>query len=73
MAQKGRRVYILLKSGKVMDVWSNLKHLCEDMDIATNQQFVSYSKLSKMDKEAGVLSFTGKNDASYSIIIKFIR
>jgi hypothetical protein len=73
MAQKGRRIYILLEEGKITDVWSNLKHLCEDMDKETNQQFASYSKLAKMDKQEGILSFSGKNDVSYIIKIKPIR
>ncbi len=73
MAQKGRRIYVLQVDGVVLDVWSNLKHLCTDMNEQKNQQFISYSKLSKMDKKKGILIFKSKEGINYQIIIKILK
>lgn len=69
--RKGRKVYILLRDGVILDVWANLKQLCEDKN--KEGKFISYSKLSKMSKESGQLIFEGKDDQSYIIEIKIIR
>jgi len=55
MVQKGRKVYVLEKDGVLIGVWSNLKHLCNDMKDAG--PFLSYSTLSKESKESGKLEF----------------
>lgn len=71
MSRKDYKVYILFKNGSLIDVWTNLKKLCSDMNETT--LFYSYSTLSKQSKEDGKLSFSTKDGANYEIIIKVLR
>lgn len=66
---KGLNVYILLKNGEVVGVWSNLKTLCLDMN---NQEkyFQSYWTLVRKTKEldsSGVLNFSTKDNNQFSL------
>lgn len=67
---KGLKVYVLHQNGMFVDVWSNLKQLCRDMN--EKGKFASYSKLSKMSKKAGVLTFS-KGEDSFQIFIRKVR
>lgn len=70
MVQKGRRVYVLFRAGDLVGVWSNLKHLCNEMRAAG--AFPSYSTLSKMDKEAGELEFS-KGGVQFRVVVEVVR
>lgn len=74
--KRERKVYILIqtKNHDVLDVWTNLKKLCEDMN-NTEEGFASYSKLSKMSesKQKGRLEFESKKGKAYVILIKSLR
>ena len=70
MVQKGRKVYILFRGGALVGVWSNLKHLCDEMRNAG--PFASYSTLSKMDKEGGELAFS-KGGVQFRVVVEIVR
>ena len=71
--QRGRKAYILICEGEILDVWSNIKYLCRDMKEDTDNKFPSYSKISKMDKSSGKLTFTGWDKKEYVVLIKVVR
>lgn len=75
---KGRFVYILMREGQIIGTWSNLKHLCDDMNKTEN--FISYSKLSKETAEhrrngdnTPLLSFTTKDEKAFSIQVNTLK
>lgn len=68
---KRMKVYVLLNEKGFIGVWSNLKNLVAEMKETTS--FVSYSKLSKMPKELGILEFEDKEGVSYKIHIGKVR
>ncbi len=70
MVQKGRRVYVLFKAGELVGVWSNLKHLCNEMRAAG--PFPSYSTLSKVDKEEGKIEFV-KKGVAFVVYVEVVR
>lgn len=75
MTSKGNKVYVLLsEKGNVIDIWSNLKHLCEEMKERTNGLFTSYWTLARFPKDDNsIWEFTSKNGESYKIEIKVVR
>lgn len=73
MTRKGRKIYLLLEGGKIEGAWTNLKQLCEDMQMETNKGFASYSKLAKLPKESGEIEIVGKNKKEYKIYILVLR
>jgi hypothetical protein len=75
---KGQKVYVLLSNSEVIGVWSNLKHLCIEMN--SDSPFCSYSKLSKdisklrnEGNETGILKFKVKDEKDYTIDIQYLR
>ena len=72
---KGNKVYVLLsKENDIIDIWSNLKHLCGDMGERTEGLFTSYWTLARNPKEENAIwEFTSKNGVSYKIQIKVVK
>jgi hypothetical protein len=77
---KGRLIYILLHQNQVIGTWSNLKHLCNEMN--QKESFISYSKVSKdistlrqnnEDATSEKLEFITKDDKEYTIQIEPLR
>ncbi len=73
MTSKGSKISVLLSNstGEILGAYSNLKKLCDTMEIETNGNFVSYSKLSKMriNNDSDKLTFSAKDGTAYTIHI----
>lgn len=69
--QKGRKAYILVRNGEILNVFTSLKKLQEVMAME-DKGFASYSRLSKLPKEDGILIFTTKSKIEYTIHIKIV-
>lgn len=66
-----KRYSVLTGDGKVIGVWGNLKHLCEDMKSEDNE-FLSYSSLSKRRTEENPIEFK-TDQKNYAVYIEKIR
>ena len=77
--QKNRKVYVLSLNNEILGVWTNLKHLCNDM-LMSGVQFSSYSKLSKElsdqrkeETEKNMLEVTTKDGKQYKILVEIVK
>lgn len=67
-----KRYSILLKDGRLIGLWGNLRKLCEDMKIE-DVNFLGYSALSKRRKEGSPMEFKTSEGIEYAIYIEKIR